>query len=162
MSAALFLVALPAHILNFLARNRWFHSVFFNLPTKWSYAEFEQYLMWVLLRVHDGFRKIVSAQSHLTVLILASADFLAVFFLFQNLPKFTMKPLAAAATVTVELVDWENSYFLRNVRPLKLKKCSNKYELSARSNLGEGFHLPTYLFYNICLVLNMNLLPSCV
>ena len=54
---------------------------------KTSYAEFELYFMWVLLRVHDGFWKIVSAHSHLTVLVLASGDFLAVFFLFQNLSK---------------------------------------------------------------------------
>ena len=34
MSAALFLVALPAHILNSLARNSWFHSVFLQFANE--------------------------------------------------------------------------------------------------------------------------------
>ena len=79
--------ALPAHILNFLAS--WLHSVFFyNLPSKEELTlNLNSILCDGLLRVHDGFWKIVSPQSHLTVLVLASGDFLAVFFLFQNLPK---------------------------------------------------------------------------
>ena len=61
---------------------------FYNLPSKEELTlNLNSILCDGLLRVHDGFWKIVSPQSHLTVLILASGDFLAVFFLFQNLPK---------------------------------------------------------------------------
>ena len=73
--------ALPAHILNSLAtpaKDSWFHSFVFQFAKqRGATLNLNNILSYVLLRVHDGFWKIISAQSHLTVLVLASADFLS-------------------------------------------------------------------------------------
>ena len=108
---------------------------FFNLPSQEVLRWIEQNFMWVLLRVHDGFWKIVSAQLHLTVLFWRVQTFLPFSFffkIFQNLPKSTMKPWAKVfldSYCYCRARRWREFIFFA-LCPLKLKKCSKEKDFN--------------------------------